>query len=135
MRTRLLVAIAGATLLTACSSDSGSTAAPRGGTPVPALPSSTNGLPGAPNLSAPQTVATGLDVPWGLAFLPDGSALVAERDNGRILQIPVGGGDPREVYQVPGVEANGEGGLLGLEVDPDYATNQYVYAYFTASGD
>ncbi|GIE92835.1 PQQ-dependent sugar dehydrogenase [Paractinoplanes rishiriensis] len=139
-RLRLLVAAAGAALLTACSSDSGG-AEPQGATPVPTLPSPAASASGPakpaaePDLSAPQTVATGLDVPWGLAFLPDGSALVAERDRARILQIPVGGGNPREVLEVPGVDPGGEGGLLGLAVDPEYASNEYVYAYYTASDD
>jgi glucose/arabinose dehydrogenase len=74
-------------------------------------------------------------VPWGLAFLPDGSALVAERDSGRVLQVAVGGGAPREVYRVPGVQAGGEGGLLGLAVPADHATTRHVYAYHTAAAD
>jgi glucose/arabinose dehydrogenase len=143
-RSRLLAALTGVALLTACSSGSGESgsgdgdtpAQPRGQATVPApVGSAPSGPPAEPDLSAPQTVATGLDVPWGLAFLPDGRALVAERDNSRILQVPVGGGDPREVYRVPGVDPGGEGGLMGLAVDPEYASNQYVYAYYTASSD
>ena len=90
---------------------------------------------GAPDLRAPGEIATGIDVPWGLAFLPGGDALVAERDTARILRIPGGGGQPREVYRVPGVDAGGEGGLLGLAVSPSYATDGYVYAYFTSASD
>jgi glucose/arabinose dehydrogenase len=83
---------------------------------------------------ARRTVATGLTVPWGIAFLPDGDALVAERDTARILRIPAGGGDPRAVMRVPGVDTNaGEGGLLGLAVSPRYARDRYVYAYFTST--
>ncbi|MET0423163.1 MAG: PQQ-dependent sugar dehydrogenase [Actinoplanes sp.] len=130
--TRLVAAAAGAALLTACSSEP-----PRGSStyPTPASSASASTPPGAPGLSAPQTIATGLEVPWGLAFLPDGSALVSERDKARILQIPAGGGDPREVYEISGVDATGEGGLLGIAVDPQYARNKYVYAYFTAGND
>jgi glucose/arabinose dehydrogenase len=137
-RSRLLSAVAGAALLTACSSAADDPPeTPRGAATVPAAPSSSApaGPAAAPDLSAPQTVATGLDVPWGLAFLPDGSALVAERDNARIMRVPVGGGDPREVYRMPGVDAAGEGGLLGLAVDPEYPRNKFVYAYYTASRD
>ncbi len=84
---------------------------------------------------ARRTVATGLEVPWGIAFLPDGDALVAERDSGRIVRIPAGGGKPRRVMTVPGVAAGGEGGLLGLAVSPRYARDRYVYAYLTAASD
>jgi glucose/arabinose dehydrogenase len=136
-RTRLVVAAAGAALLTACSSDSDAT--PRGAATFSAAasapPSAAAAPRGKPDLSAPQTIATGLEVPWGLGFLPDGSALVSERDSGDILQIPSGGGDPRRVYHIDGVSAVGEGGLLGVAVDPEYAQNKYVYAYFTAADD
>ncbi|MEV6595868.1 PQQ-dependent sugar dehydrogenase [Actinoplanes sp. NPDC051346] len=101
-------------------------------TPSSATPSATGGVP---DLSRAETVADDLDTPWGLAFLPDGGALVAERDTARILRIPAGGGPPREVYRVPGVSAAGEGGLLGLAVAKDHATTKHVYAYFTAADD
>lgn len=126
--TRLAFAAAGVAVLTACSS----TASPAPAVdPVPAVP----GAPSATttrtiDLDSPETVATGLEVPWGLAFESGGSALVAERDSGRILRIPAGGGDPREVYRVRGVESGGEGGLLGLAVRDDW-----VYAYHTAADD
>jgi glucose/arabinose dehydrogenase len=89
----------------------------------------------APDLSRPTEIAHGIDVPWGLAFLPEGDALVAERDTARIVRVPAAGGEPREVYQVPGVVPGGEGGLLGLAVSPTYPTDRLVYAYFTAAGD
>src|ERR687897_1746623 len=79
----------------------------------------------------PEVVASGLEAPWGLAFLPDGDALVSERDSGRILQVGPGA-EPRAVGTVPGVDAGGEGGLLGLAVSPGFARDQLVYAYFTA---
>jgi glucose/arabinose dehydrogenase len=65
-----------------------------------------------------RTVATGLDVPWGVAFLADGSALVAERPTGRVLRIGADGGRATQVGTVPGVADLGEGGLLGLAVPP-----------------
>jgi glucose/arabinose dehydrogenase len=108
-----------------------------GATPQPGHvtgPVASSAASGRPDLGAPQEVARGLDVPWGLAFLPDGDALVAERDSGRILRLRPGGA-PQEVYRVPGVEARGEGGLLGLAVSPKYASDGLVYAYFTAAED
>ncbi|WBB68464.1 PQQ-dependent sugar dehydrogenase [Micromonospora sp. WMMD812] len=86
------------------------------------------------DLTRPEVVATGLDVPWGLAFLPDGSALVGERDSGRVLRVRRGS-PPQQVAQIAGVAAVGEGGLLGLAVSPRYRIDRYVYAYFTSSAD
>jgi len=81
-------------------------------------------------------VATGLEVPWGIAFLPGGDALVSERTTGRILRIPRGGGRPRVVRRLSGVDtAAGEGGLLGLAVSPHYSRDRLVYAYYTSSED
>ncbi|WP_430790787.1 PQQ-dependent sugar dehydrogenase [Actinoplanes sp. G11-F43] len=90
---------------------------------------------GGPPAGALQDVATGLDVPWGLAFLPGGDALVAERDSGKVLRLPAGGGDPAEVRTVEGVSASGEGGLLGLAVSPAFPDDRLVYAYLTAESD
>ncbi|WP_328460346.1 PQQ-dependent sugar dehydrogenase [Actinoplanes sp. NBC_00393] len=135
---RLVLAATGVAVLTACSSDG--TATPPTVEPVPtvsapaSVAASAPAPTGTPDLTDPQTVASGLDVPWGLAFLPDGSALAAERDTGRILQVKPGA-EPREVYRVAGVDAGGEGGLLGLAVAADHAETDLVYAYFTASGD
>src|SRR6201991_1007107 len=79
------------------------------------------------------TIATGLHVPWGIAFLPDRSALVSERTTGRIMRITPSG-RKTVAMRVPGVATNaGEGGLLGLAVSPNYATDKLVYAYYTTS--
>lgn len=92
----------------------------------------------APAAAAAQTrtLATGIDVPWGIAFLPGGDALVAERATGRIKRVPAGGGRARTVMRVPGVDGDaGEGGLLGLALSPRYAADGLVYAYFTSARD
>ncbi len=82
-----------------------------------------------------RTIATGLQVPWGIAFLPDRHALIAERTTGRIVEVGPRGGKPRQVMKVPGVAFNGEGGLLGLAVSPHYASDHLVYAYLTTERD
>lgn len=96
------------------------------------------GLPASAS-AAPKvsTVATGLRVPWGIAFLPGGDALVAQRDAGTIVRIPAGGGARKTVMKVPGVvhSGGGEGGLLGLAVSPRYDVDGYVYAYYTTARD
>ena len=76
---------------------------------------------GEPGIGAgfgePEVVASGLEAPWGLAYLPDGDALVSERDSGRILQVGPGTG-PRVVGTVPGVEPGGEGGACDQQIAP-----------------
>jgi glucose/arabinose dehydrogenase len=84
-------------------------------------------------LTVAGTVATGIEVPWGLDFLPDGSALVAERDSGRIKRVA--GGQATEVGTVDGVDPSSEGGLLGLAVDPQYPRRPYVYVYYSTGDD
>ncbi|MFI6905718.1 PQQ-dependent sugar dehydrogenase [Nonomuraea sp. NPDC050394] len=86
------------------------------------------------DFTRPEVVASNLQIPWGLAFLPDGSALVSERNSARIVQVRPGAA-PVEVARVPGVSASGEGGLLGIAVSPTYAQDRYVYAYHTAASD
>jgi glucose/arabinose dehydrogenase len=81
------------------------------------------------------TVATGLEIPWGIAFLPNGDALVAQRARGTIVRISRRTGRKRVVMRIPGVAAIGEGGLLGLAVSPDYERDRWVYAYFTTRQD
>jgi glucose/arabinose dehydrogenase len=79
------------------------------------------------------TVVTGLKSPWGLAFLPDGSALVSQRNDGTILQVADGAA--RAVGIVPGVVHEGEGGLLGLAVAPTFASDHWLYAYLSTADD
>ena len=69
---------------------------------------------------------SGLDKPWDIAWLPNGTVLVTERA-GR-LNVYVDGVDAEPFTIAPtDLVANGEGGMLGLEVDPDFTTNGYVY--------
>jgi glucose/arabinose dehydrogenase len=83
-----------------------------------------------------RTIARGLHVPWGIAFLPNHDGLVAERTTGRILRFGPKGGRGRVVMRVPGVATQeGEGGLLGLAVSPHYSSDKLVYAYFTSGRD
>lgn len=78
-------------------------------------------------------IAENLDTPWALAFLPDGSILVTERaGNVRIINHD-GTLDPT-ITKIPSREI-GEGGLLGITIHPDFASNNYVYLYYTYSGD
>lgn len=73
-----------------------------------------------------ETLATGLDHPWSLAFLPDGGKLVTERA-GRLRVLGADGKLSPAVAGLPAVFAEGQGGLLDVALDPDYAKNGLVY--------
>jgi len=81
------------------------------------------------------TVARDLAAPWGVTFLPDGSALVGERDTTRVVAVPAGGGPVREVGRVTIAAPQGEAGLLGLAASPGFAEDGLVYAYVSTSED
>lgn len=89
-----------------------------------------------PEPQVAETIATGLTSPWGLDFLPDDSALVAERDTGLVKRVTPEG-DVRTVGEIEGVdtETTSEGGLLGLAVGPDFGSEPYVYVYYTSGED
>ena len=80
-----------------------------------------------------QTLATGLQIPWSLAFTPDGRLLISERpgrvrvyQNGTLLAEPA--------LILGDAFTTGESGILGLAVHPDFATNHFVYLTYTANG-
>jgi glucose/arabinose dehydrogenase len=77
-----------------------------------------------------EKVATGLVVPWGIAFLPSGDALLTERP-GRIRLLRAGKLEPSPVATIQ-VGEQGEGGLLGIAADPRFAENRRFYVYYTA---
>ena len=98
------------------------------------------GCGGVPDRPAPasegqprvEVIATGLEIPWEIVFLPDGRALVTERP-GRIRML-----DARHRLQAApvakiAVQAKGEGGLLGVALDPSFERNGRLYLYFTTS--
>ncbi len=82
-----------------------------------------------------ETLASGLNHPWGMAFLPDARLLVTERNTGQLyilntaqtLSPPLGG--------VPEVRAQGQGGLMDVALDPDFETNSRVYLSYAKPGD
>jgi aldose sugar dehydrogenase len=135
-----VVAVAAVIALAGCDASSG----PSSATPPATLPTSSptpSATDGSPVPSPPATgsvrvlgtVATGLTTPWGIAFLPDGRALVGERDTGRIRLV--GTGTNVVVGTVPGAVHDGEGGLLGLALSPRYASDHLLYAYTTTATD
>ncbi|GAA1664854.1 PQQ-dependent sugar dehydrogenase [Glycomyces endophyticus] len=134
MRRLLSAAAAAAAALSLASCSFGEPPEPESGQP-PNLPTP-SGAPESP-ATFMDVVAEGLEVPWGLDFLPDGTAIVGER-GGRLLQIPVAEdgtvGAPEELRTVE-VDDAGEGGLLGVAVSPGYAEDHSVYLYYTTGDD
>ncbi len=137
-RTRAAFALAACVLLAACSfgdpppNDSG--APPNLPTPSPSASTDADGSPGAVDV-----VASKLTTPWGLAFLPDGSALVTERTTSKILHIgppaTPDGFTVSTLATVTGVTTTGDGGLLGIAVSPRFGTDHTVYVYYSTRTD
>jgi glucose/arabinose dehydrogenase len=112
-------------------------------TPAPTSTSPTSSAPpGSAQPTRPPrvvgTVATGLRVPWGIGFLPDGDAIVTERDTKRVLRIH---GPRHRVEEIGTFEepvpagSAGESGLLGVAVSPDFASDHLLYFYVTTASD
>ncbi len=128
--------------LSGCQSDSAGPASSGPST----LPSQSGTLPGTTQTANPsasqlpdaprvvRTLATGLSVPWGVTFLPDGSALVGERDTTRVLAVSAGG-QVREVGRIAAAVPRGEAGLLGLALSPSYDEDGLVFAYVSTAQD
>jgi glucose/arabinose dehydrogenase len=94
-----------------------------------------------PNMSESQetnlvieTVVSGLEVPWSLAFAKDGRLFVSERP-GRIRLVANGKLNPKPIYTVKDVFVEGEAGLMGLTLDPDFSENQFIYICYTTKPD
>jgi len=79
-------------------------------------------------------VVRGLQHPWGLAFLPDGRMLVTERP-GRLRVVDKNGKLSAPLSGVPRVIANGQGGLLDVALDPQFAQNRTIYLSFSEPGE
>ena len=80
-----------------------------------------------------QTLATGLQIPWSLAFTPDGRLLVSERP-GRVRVFQNGALLTELALTLSDVFTRDESGILGLAVHPDFATNRFVFLTYTANG-
>lgn len=74
-----------------------------------------------------EVVATGLQVPWGLAFMPNGSLLATDRATGRLYRIDVATGSKRRIEGVPSSFTSRDAGLLDIVVDPRFDRNGLVY--------
>ncbi|QBR93977.1 PQQ-dependent sugar dehydrogenase [Nocardioides euryhalodurans] len=131
--------------LSACSDDSATPGPPTVTAPTeepePAPEEPTDGptiSPSDERVRVVDTVATGLEAPWGLGFLPDGRAVVTERDTRQVLLIDPAGGEPQglgALGEPVGEGDAGEGGLLGVAVSPDFAEDRFLYFYLSTASD
>ncbi len=88
----------------------------------------------APDAFRVDAVGTGLDTVWALAFAPDGRLFLTERP-GRIRVIDAAGNLDPTPWATLDVAEQGESGLMGLALDPDFVTNGHVYVYYTQPDD
>ena len=89
--------------------------------------------PGPPRVVG--TVASGLSVPWGLGFLPDGDAVVTERDTRRVLLIHGPRHEVRTIGTLDAAAPEGEAGLLGVAVSPGFDSDRRLYFYLSTAED
>ena len=121
--TAFALAAAGGTACGGGGGDAGGSAPP-----PPAPPPPPSGPPTATLLGA--TLAS----PWGLAFLPDGRMLVTQRAGSMVIVSADGASVVATVSGVPAVNSGGQGGLLDVQLDPDFATDPWVYFTFSEDG-
>ncbi|MGF9754075.1 PQQ-dependent sugar dehydrogenase [Microvirga sp. 0TCS3.31] len=103
---------------------------PTDGEPDPGTPSAGPG--GPPEVV--DTLVDGLEVPWGVDFLPDGEAVVTERISGRVDRVGKDG-EVSLLGTVDAVAPQGEAGLLGVAVSPDFETDRTLFLYLTTDTD
>jgi glucose/arabinose dehydrogenase len=142
-RSLVAAALALAALVGGCSDDDEGAGPPT----VTAAPSAEESAPTTTKPSSPSpsrkdrpgpprvvdTVARNLSVPWGIDFLPDDTAIVTERDTRRVLAIA--DGNVRQVGLIEAAAPQGEAGLLGVAVSPDFADDRTIFLYVSTAED
>jgi glucose/arabinose dehydrogenase len=92
-------------------------------------------LPTAEGVIQIEALTDRLHYPWSLVFLPDGDMLISEKHPGRLRRVSPDGKLSEPIAGLPPIFAEGNGGLLGLALDPDFARNRYVYFAFAEPGE
>ncbi|MFW5810215.1 MAG: PQQ-dependent sugar dehydrogenase [Thermodesulfobacteriota bacterium] len=80
-------------------------------------------------------LVSGLNHPWGMAFLPDGRLLVTERNTGNLYFLNTDHTLSKPLEGVPQVRARGQGGLMDVALDPNFKENRYVYLSYAKPGE
>ena len=78
-----------------------------------------------------ETFADGFDIPWGMAFLPNKDLIVSDR-NGSLWLVDYKSKTRTQIIGVPKVRYKGQGGLLDVQVHPDFISNNFIYIGFTS---
>lgn len=81
-----------------------------------------------------QILHDNLDAPWAMTFLPGGDEVLVTGRTGNLWHLPVSGGAARDISGLPRVDTTGQGGLLDIALDPDFATNNRIWLSWAASG-
>jgi glucose/arabinose dehydrogenase len=94
------------------------------------------GTPVAPPSGAPQltTLRSDLSSPWGLAILPGGDLLLTQKGGSMVLLSGDGQTRRATITGLPAVNASGQGGLLDVAIDPDFATSRWIYFSYAEPG-
>lgn len=134
LRWGVAAALMSATVLVGCSDESAQDLVPTGrDTASPAA--TADGSAGTDLNVTAAPIATDLAAPWSVAFLPDGSALVTERDEAMVVHLspqPDGTWQAQPVDEITGVDNSGEGGLMGIATAPGSSD---VYLYWSTADD
>jgi aldose sugar dehydrogenase len=142
LRVRALVAVA-ALLAAGCGDDgseaattttSSTTTSSTTTTSTPTTSADVEPPPAPVELGELETVVTGLEVPWSVAFVDSDTLLVTERDAGRVRVVEDGRLRPEPALTVD-LGATREGGLLGVALHPDFPDERSAYLYYTTGGD
>lgn len=139
MRRLIAVYAAVAALITGCPRSGSSILPDDAGAPVqtepPNVPEFSPAFPGQTRAPAVRSgftprvtvIASGFDHPWAIAFLPDGRMLVTEKPTGRLYLVTAQGAKSPAVTGLPEVDGRGQGGLLDVELGPDFGTSGLIY--------
>ena len=79
-------------------------------------------------------IASGLEHPWALTFLPDGQQLLVSERPGRLRRVSLDGQISEPIAGVPDVFAQGQGGLLDVRLSPDFESDRLVYLSYAEQG-
>jgi glucose/arabinose dehydrogenase len=90
--------------------------------------------PEQPSRLTTETIASGLDQPWGLAVLPEGEMLVTER-SGAVRLVTIDGALTDPIRGLPDTVSEGQGGRMDIALDPKFAENQFVYVSFVEAAE